>query len=817
MTAHQESMTMGDAMNILSGKADVMALVQEHWAHHKVRGKPGHHRTVQLHQQKGTHHLRQGINIGGNTNSTKGAEEALEMLNGMIEEAVGKLDAERVRCSEFELKMTSLMEDSQQSIAAFNSASAKARGEIMEANAQIETISYRISSIEEALAVLLKNCAAEDAEFEQQLSIIADDVEIMNELATKSACGGDDAATTLLQCKRDDGTSFLGFGHKVVREKVLKLKTEKLQEGFQQLLWEHAAISLKHATEVVHDVTPEEFAKTFVPHNFGPSFLQTHIHDDPAETEETTTTPRPLTPREQEKLNAKCARGNPNCEKVNDKFLVMQGEVLEAQTVMMEKRDKHKSECDAGEANFKAQLQTLQGRLKIEQTALAKATEAQNEADEASRLETINYQKLHSEWSTGMKECGKNIGDFEAEECSLTKLRTEVFDDKYVVDCEVGAWQAEPCDKACGGGTQELNRAVTAHPVGGGAECPALKMVRSCNEHDCPIDCQLGPWNGWSVCSAACGGGVRERGRDIEVDQAHGGEPCGETVASEQCNAQACNVDCVLAAWTEFGTCSQECDGGFKMRYREIAVAAVGQGTCPDEEDDTRAEFEECNEHACLAPEGPVYSCEAKLDVILLLDGSGSIGADGWAATQKAGASFARAMVGGDANVNLAVQLFSGPGTLGALYDCMGFTSNVPDMETDCNIKWIQHLSPETEEAATAIENMVWPARTTLTSAALALAEAELKFSRPDAESVVICVTDGIPMSYEATYYAAKSLRRKARLIFVPVTQSAPLSDIPYWASRPAKENVIEIQDFATLEEATVLDEIILKLCPSAS
>merc|ERR1712000_254313 len=111
------------------------------------------------------------------------------------------------------------------------------------------------------------------------------------------------------------------------------------------------------------------------------------------------------------------------------------------------------------------------------------------------------------------------------------------------------------------------------------------------------------------------------------------------------------------------------------------------------------------------------------------------------------------------------------------------------------------------------IENLEWPGRTTLTSAALAMAESELAYSRRDASSVVVVVTDGIPMSEDATYWAAYSLRQKARVMFIPVTKHAPISQIVWWASEPLRDNIIEVEDFLALEQPDVIDRIILDIC----
>lgn len=250
-----------------------------------------------------------------------------------------------------------------------------------------------------------------------------------------------------------------------------------------------------------------------------------------------------------------------------------------------------------------------------------------------------------------------------------------------------------------------------------------------------------------------------------------------------------------------------------------MTVAAVGSGECPSLTDPERIEYEQCNTQPCTPPptDDGVHPCKAKLDVVLLLDGSGSLRRNGWEATKKAGEMFAKAMVGGDNDIKLSVLLFSGPSNYRSLRRCINGPRGGPpvNMERECNVKWVQHLSTDTAGTAAKIKALNWPARTTLTSAALAMAEAELQFGRKDAKSVVIVVTDGVPMSRHATRQASLKLRRKARLMWVPVTRYAPYRSMMSWASRPYRDNIICIKSFTDLPKATTVDKIVVDMCPA--
>ena len=99
----------------------------------------------------------------------------------------------------------------------------------------------------------------------------------------------------------------------------------------------------------------------------------------------------------------------------------------------------------------------------------------------------------------------------------------------------------------------------------GGTKCLPLAAMASCNNHPCPVDCQLHAWGGWSKCSAKCGGGVTQRLRDVKRAMMYDGKPCGQSSMTKACNAEACEKDCELSEWTKWTSCSKNCDGGSQI------------------------------------------------------------------------------------------------------------------------------------------------------------------------------------------------------------------------------------------------------------
>jgi len=413
-----------------------------------------------------------------------------------------------------------------------------------------------------------------------------------------------------------------------------------------------------------------------------------------------------------------------------------------------------------------------------------------------------------------LKLCKVNINNLISEGCALGRIRGELEKMKghtnpaFLQDCEVTDWSAEECSVTCGGGSQKLTRAISVHPVGG-AECPPLEMSRSCNEDACPVDCETGDWSEWGDCSSECNGGVKQKIRSVITVAQNGGQACGETSVADSCNLQSCDVDCALSDWAGWSICSKECDGGLESRVKSVVESAKGDGQCAKHDSDSRLEFMPCNTQACTSQ----VTCTSKIDLVLLLDGSGSLRQSGWEQTKKFGQLLIKALQGGEETVKLSVILFSGPRTWSLAKRCTGGRGATPSM-ADCGIQIVQHFTTDMAKAADVVKGLTWPAATTLTSQALMAAKAELSLGRKDAQSVVLVVTDGRPMNPRRTKQASKDLREAARLMWVPVTRYAPMKDIRKWASKPARENIIKLNSFWAMTDLESIGNIVSDMCP---
>merc|ERR1719316_1904745 len=722
---------------------------------------------------------------------------ALTMLNDMISEAEHKLDLEEVRCAEFEAKQLELMEQTRQDIAAYNAIASEARAEILAAQTQIEMLLQKIPELNDQLAQLLAKCASEISSLRAQLAVLEGDIAVINRVVAMTNCA---QSSSLLQLNliRCEGKKSVQFVNHALNKAASSLKSDVAKQGLQRQL-----------AQIFQETKQVNTALT----QFNPPAAPTSAKP------------------EDDKATAKCSvASSPVCHKMLDRFLAIQTDIVDKRDSLSEQLKETEERCETDKANFEAQIATFETRLKDQQAQLAMSTKKQNDAEEQSRLKSQQLVRINDEYVKTMEECKGNIEELHSEICGAKKIRKEIYKmsdlTALVSDCEVSDWVPGECTVTCGGGMQMLNRSISILPAYGGAECPPLTMDRVCNDFPCPIDCEVDTWSGWSTCSADCGGGVKQRVRAVITQPQNGGVRCGETSEAEPCNMQSCDRDCELADWTAWGPCSKECDGGLQERVRHVAEPPHGQGTCPDAISEERTEYLECNTQPCIpfgtSPNTPLHCGSAGFpvmqDIVILLDGSGSLGEAGWNAVKAAGVALANAFYKDeDSGAKVAVELFGGPRYWSDYDACTGHLTagqTPPNMATTCGLSWVTHFSTDSDEISDAIAGLDWPQSTTFTSGALAAASNELSNGRADAQSIVFVITDGRPLRRSNTRAQSKLLREKARLIWIPVTKFAPIDDVMTWASHPPHENVIVVDDFETLSEQATVNDLVSTSCP---
>lgn len=177
------------------------------------------------------------------------------------------------------------------------------------------------------------------------------------------------------------------------------------------------------------------------------------------------------------------------------------------------------------------------------------------------------------------------------------------------VDCIWDDWaEWGPCSKSCDGGRQ-LRRRFRNREQYGGHPCDGREVdVRACNTHDCPVNGTWLKWSDWTECTVTCGGGTSSRMRECDGPY-FGGEDCvGESNQTRSCNDFECPIDCEWSEWTEWSECSLTCDSGTQTRTRTHNVTAQFGGLdCQGSDTETV----DCNTQDCPDPctDPPEYPC----------------------------------------------------------------------------------------------------------------------------------------------------------------------------------------------------------------
>jgi len=757
-----------------------------------------------------------------------GIDGARKLLNDMIFESMTKYDAEIAKCTDYYSRQCAAMEACRGQIAASNYIAANSRALILDSQSVINRCEVDIPTREQDLKEHLVKCKHELAALKTRLKIVMGDIAVMTMILEMTDCDKkllqmDKLA--LLHCT-DQCTkkTFVQFNHGGLQQKINKLQSslshELLKNTFADLFEGIESLESTELLQTNAELTPLVNKTKFN----NPPVPKTEVPANPC-TDPNNGAPSAANPN-------KCTiKKSPQCYILQERFLLIQSGIEDERDELLEHISMLEHYCEETKSTLEAQIADDEDALRNAQTKLAFATEKEATAGETARQTATENEQLDVDLVKQMKSCSANYVNFETEMCALKKIRGELYKMKggghaaFFQDCEVSKWDPEECTKTCARasesagerGEQKLTRSVLTHP-NGGAKCLPLAAKRSCNNQPCPVDCKLSVWSGWSKCSAQCAGGVTQRLREVETAMKHEGKPCGATSEADSCNVQACESDCKVSSWTKWSTCSKDCDGGTMKRQKFVVKQAKGDGKCPGAWAPQRLHVKSCNMQSCkLSPGEETLTCKRSLDMVLLIDGSGSLGAKGWAAEIVAALKLVDAFSDPGTNgtkAQIAVILYSGPRTWGGVYKCFAKDTKNPERLKVCAIQTITHFTHDMKKVKQLIQGLTWPRGSTLTSLALMTAKAELTLGRKNAESNVIVFTDGRPLSLRKTGIASKSVRKSARLLWVPVTENAPLNNIKKWATRRWQENIVSVKNFTDLKKPDVVTHIIANICP---
>jgi hypothetical protein len=507
-----------------------------------------------------------------------------------------------------------------------------------------------------------------------------------------------------------------------------------------------------------------------------------------------------------------CSPGPPDCGLLHDKLSLMWGDYKDKVDELTMEMNKNAFLFEELKITLNDQIQILANSKARFSMMLSEARS--NLAADREEVKAKEQQKLDVDkaYLAFMKLCCERVKWIMFQDmCALIVVRNAVLESsttcpgQEIVDCDVDNWVGKKCTVECDdscpavpdptevyecGGWQEIYRKVVVEPPDEcGLRCPALTRTKKCNQKKCPVDCVMSEWSGWSKCTADCEGGVRSRTRSLVVKPKNGGIACNTAEETEACNTMSCDRDCTLTEWTPWEPCSVACGTGFQNSVKHVIIPTRGFGKCPKEDGPERAREQECNTQPCVGDE----ICIANQDLIIAIDGSGSVREDGFNSLK-----------------NYALDLLSkyhsqyyGAGAMKIGLIEFGNGIIMPDGVTVSPAMNVHTISADLNSVKGAVEGMVQKKGFTNMAQAFALAETMYTAAgRKGAQSALLVITDGKPSFQFQTNELVQQLDDKGvQRFFVVVSDDEKTLDLmKKWASMPWETNLLHVPGLAPLD-----------------
>merc|ERR1719281_2103933 len=744
----------------------------------------------------------------------KSIEAALDKakltLSNMMEETKEEMDKAILTCTEFDSQTVSTLDINKGYRAQLAAQVAEAKGFIAQAKMMISEATTELDSLKTISEEHAQQCFITITAKQEGLAILESDLSVSMKVENMTSC--DDvtpgSTTTLMQCGTGYSRRFQFAGSAAQEYAQLKTKegmlavqrTAKIMLGenlgedsyedktFQPtrritrkgLVKTHRELPIKTKNGLVEVVkrvgstpSPDEVNRSSPLSAEGAEALVNMTME---------TSPEPVSYNPEDLMEKCTVSGSPSCPMLRDALSQISAEVRWARDQAAAILADTEAECKRLQEDYERQNQEWEQQLEDNNMKMSENTGALNTAEENLRQKVIEANELLKMLGDARKECVKKIKEGAETICGIKSIRQELYQmqsyNPFIEDCEVGEWAPGECSVECGGGERQLTREIVTPAANGGAECPPMIEVEPCNLQPCPIDCVVTEWSEFGLCSKDCGGGVQSRVRRALTDAEHGGEPCGDLSETIDCNVEACDMPCELEAdWSEWSPCSKECDWGVTFQSKGVAKEGGPEGYCPEWYDEARQQAAFCNTQPCP----PDLVCEATLDLLVLVDGSGSTNwyGPGFESERTFTKKMFELLNFGDTEAKAGVILFSWEAEL------------VSPMTTD------------KQALLDAVEGMSWPHWNTDTAAALTMAKTELMNSgRPEVpkeKTIVFLLTDGNPNSMSATNAAAEAIKEVATLYVVIIGDNVNMGAVKYWPSYPWEEHLIKIDEFELL------------------
>merc|ERR1719181_1719398 len=561
-------------------------------------------------------------------------DKARVVLNGLVEASWKEMDDKIIECKEFEEQNRGTFEQVTTDISRLVEQISDLQRIESESINGIDATEQEISDVEASLAEETKIYLQIYAVNAAEMVVRQNDLDVFTFILQFTKCAD---ATSLLQnehgettriCQTHSGKNILHFSKKESQHKYDKMLSPRARKLVSDLLGsvQSKHVSLLQVDQPMNTTTavPPPVVETPVAGEDGSDCMSS---GDPSD------------------CMKSCPPTPPDCGLLHDKLSLMWGDYKDKVDELQMEMNKNQFEFEELKFNLNDQLRVLTS-TKARFSMQLSESRSNMAADRQEKIEKeAQKSDLDRDYYAFMKACKKRITWIMYQDmCAIIVVRNAVLETSTVCpsasidDCDVDAWIPSECSVSCDdacpdprdpyacGGWQEIKRKVVVPPDSCGLQCPDLSRFKKCNQLKCPVNCEMSEWSGWSKCTADCEGGVQAHTRSILTKPRNGGEFCNTVEESRPCNTMSCDRDCTMAPWTPWTPCSMACDGGFQERFRHVLIPTRGFGKCPTPSSDFRYAKQECNVHPCTGDE----MCIAKQDLILGIDGSGSLTEDGF-------------------------------------------------------------------------------------------------------------------------------------------------------------------------------------------
>lgn len=753
--------------------------------------------------------------------------KARKILNSMMESAQNELDIKTMACKEFKEKNRGTWEQVSTDLKRLSTQIANLEGIKQDASAEIAKATEFVNKIEEDLhkeQIVYEDIRRVD---EEEMVWRKNDLRVAEFLLKLTKCKdtfmflqkstAERSELSLKRCTR----KFLGKQHHSVSFAMKKLRLAMMSTS-------------KHAKQKIHrallSASDHDFAK-----DDDDAYEATEEPAGPGSAANAETlakmkkiaegNSKPASTRKQAK---KCTLGRPNCGLLHDNMSLMWGEMKDAVDELDTKMRREEKDWRKKLDNWNEQISLATGNKETSQGHLSAAI-AEQTADQAEQEKKEQEERrLEDEFRKGWAACEAEMNEILFTKfCGVKSARGELHKKGAVkpedlMDCEVTDWVAQacsvPCDDELVGGIQEMIREVVQMPNENGVNCPALMLKKKCNQVPCPVDCKMTRWSRWSSCTTECGGGVKGRTRSVDVRPRNGGQFCDVPSELTACNTGSCDRNCNLTRW-KIRPCSVSCGGGFMVRKRHVRRRARGKGKCPKKRSFKRYGKRRCNRHRCYGDE----ECLAKQDVIVAIDGSGSVKSKGFRILKN----FAAALVTkyrGEVEEMVENDETGEEELKNVIATQVGVIQFGNGKLLENNVVGpadvVKPLDNNIAASKDAIKGLSW--RKGFTNMAQAFTGAESVFlngGRKHAQSVIILISDGKPSFNFQTQNAVRKARRKGVKVVMVVVKEFMKPEqkklMRKWASVPRRTNFIHIPGLKELRKRNddFVNKVLIRSC----